>query len=120
MIREQDIEVLICVDGRPAQYRRFVVNREHSFSDHHYVAKSHGLICPQCRRQWATLKFTDDALVWPVAQFCENHPIPDEWMPVPGSILNEEGWGVIDDSLLAVLPDELVVREFHLHIKALT
>jgi hypothetical protein len=55
-----------------------------------------------------------------VAQFCEDCNERDEWVPVPGSIFSEEGWGIIDDSLLAVLPEELIAREFYLHIKALT
>jgi hypothetical protein len=63
------------------------------------------------------LRFDDDKYVWPVAQFCELCNERDDWIPVPGSLLHEEGWGIIDDSLLAALPEELVRREFLLHIK---
>jgi hypothetical protein len=96
------------------------IEREHAFNDQHNVAVSQLLICPRCHKTWAKLEFDGDRCAWPVAQFCENCNEPDEWIPVPGSLLNEEGWGIIDDSLLAALPEELVRREFNLHIKALT
>lgn len=101
------------------------VHREHSFHQQTHVAKSHALFCPACQEVWAILKFEDDDddYVWPVAQFCEHHK-PEGltkqsgWFPVPGSILVEEGWGVIDDSLLRALPKELLRREFDLHVRA--
>lgn len=98
------------------------VNRDHSFEDCTYVAKSHALFCPGCQEVWAILRFVDEDEVWPVAQFCE-HCVPSRfiespWYPVPGSLLVEEGWGVIDEALLAVLPEQLLKREIKLHLKA--
>jgi hypothetical protein len=93
------------------------VHREHNFSFGH-VATSCLLVCPACRRSWAELKFVDDSFVWPRSQFCEQCWHTDEWHPVPGSLFVEEGWGVIDDSLLKALPDDLLLREFNLHLKA--
>ncbi len=100
----------------------YIVEREHSFQGHAdgwYVAKSHCLYCPLCQQIWATLKFTDDTLVWSRDQICEGcFIVKDEWMPVPGSLLVEEGYGVIDTALLDALPDELLKREVELHLKA--
>jgi hypothetical protein len=106
----------ITIKGTPEAF----VHREHSYNGQTKVAYSHMLICPKCCQIWATLRFLqdDDGLVWPVAQFCEECASKDDWHPVPGSILKEEGWGVIDNSLLAALPPELVKREFNLHMKA--
>jgi len=99
------------------------VHRHHSFGSDTYLAKSHALFCPSCQTVWAILKFVDDTEVWPVAQFCENcdpkaSVLYSPWYPVPGSLLVEEGWGVIDESLLAVLPEQFLKREFNLHLKA--
>ena len=96
------------------------VHREHSFADHSHVAHSHSLICPKCETTWARLVFlnSEDSFVWPESQFCERCNIKDSWHPVPGSLFIEEGWGVIDDSLLDVLPQTLLIREFHLTLKA--
>lgn len=99
----------------------FHVHRHHSFGPDTHVAKSHALFCPGCQTVWAILKFVDDNEVWPVAQFCERCRPPAfeaGWFPVPGSILVEEGWGVVDESLLTALPPELVKREFTLHLGA--
>ncbi len=94
------------------------VHREHAFNDQMNVACSVLIVCPTCHRMWATLKFVDTQIAWPRAQWCEGCNQKDPWHPVPGSILIEEGWGTIDDSLLAALPPDLVAREFYLHLKA--
>jgi hypothetical protein len=67
----------------------------------------------------------DEHICWPVAQFCETCQtsptgllVKSDWCPVPGSLLVEEGWGVIDTALLNALPDSLVTREFNLHLRA--
>jgi len=94
------------------------VERHHSFSNSTHVAVSTILVCPACTRTWAMLLLEGDTFAWPRSAFCGCISYADEWHPVPGSILIEEGWGVIDDSLLAALPDELVKREFQLHMQA--
>lgn len=107
------------------EFQSYYVHREHSYHEQTHVAHSHMLVCPACRDQWAELKFVQDRLVFPRAQFCEGcrlniHDLNETdrgWYPVPGSLFVEEGWGVIDDSLLRVLPDELVQREFRLHME---
>lgn len=99
----------------------WAIEREHSFpgqGDGWHEAKSYSLHCPRCGSRWADVIFAGETLVWPVAQTCESCQVEDEWMPVPGSLLVEEGYGVIDTALLAALPEELVRREFQLHLKA--
>lgn len=99
----------------------FAIHREHSFGrpgePPGYLAKSHCLFCPRCQRLWATLAIQGEFLIWPVAQTCSECQISDEWMPVPGSLLAEEGFGVIDLELLWALPEPLLRREFDLHLK---
>jgi len=105
------------------EWASWYVHRDHAFCDQTHVAKSHALFCPSCQEIWAILHFVDEREIWPVAQFCEHcRPSRDDytWYPVAGSILVEEGYGVVDDSLLAGLPPELIKREFDLHIKAYT
>jgi len=100
------------------------VHRKHSFGGDPptHEAKSHALFCPSCHIVWAVLRFVGEEEVWPVGQFCQLHQVQrtrkSEWCPVPGSILVEEGWGVIDEALLFALPEPLLRREFDLHIKA--
>jgi len=94
------------------------VHREHSFDSQSHVAWSIMLICPRCQHPWAVLKFLEDQDVWPEAAYCEFCGIKDDWHPVPGSVLVEEGWGVIDDSLLGALPENVLRREFNLHLRA--
>lgn len=101
------------------------IHREHSFQGLHpdgwHVACSRILVCPACWEAWALLKFVDDTYAWPIPQFCGSCQPPTRehgWYPVPGSLLVEEGWGVIDTALLNALPAELVRREFDLHMGA--
>lgn len=75
-------------------------------------------MCPTCKQVWAILQFVDEVDCWPVGQYCERCGGTSEWNPVPGSLLFEEAWGVIDDALLHALPDNLVEREFKLHLEA--
>ena len=93
------------------------IERHHSFKESTHVPVSHVLVCPACTRIWAMLQLPEDRFCWPRAVFCGCISHTDEWHPVPGSLLVEEGWGVIDDSLLNALPPELVKREFDLHLK---
>ena len=94
------------------------IGRHHSFAGETHVAISHILVCPACTRVWALLQFLDEPFAWPRAAFCGCVHHADEWHPVPGSLLCEEGYGTIDDSLLSALPDSLIQREFQLHLKA--
>lgn len=114
MLRKQRISILGVGD--------FEIEREHSFhgssGELGHVAHSTFLVCPKCRLVWATLQFPDEPFGWPVAAFCRSHEYRDSWHLVSGSILTEEGWGVIDDALLDGLPPSLVKREFELHMKA--
>lgn len=103
-----------------ASYR---ISRSHSFGHPGqppgHVAKSHCLVCPGCQRVWAKLVLDQEPfLVWPVAQFCSDCQITTTWLPVPGSLLVEEGFGVIDRELLWALPAPLLRREFDLHLRA--
>ena len=98
----------------------YFIERPHSFGGDPpgHVAKSHVLYCPRCHTQWAVLYFDDDEDFWPVGQFCEECGVKDDWCPVPGSCLVEEGFGIIDEGLLAALPSALLRREFELTLKA--
>lgn len=117
MLREQDI-LLLTTDSPQSIVAQCTVQRHHSFGPDTHVAKSHTLFCPRCCQIWAILKFPDDECVWPVPQFCENcQPEEGTWQPVPGSLLAEEGYGVIDESLLVALPPDLLRREFTLHLR---
>lgn len=115
MIRTQ----MVMVEGKT-----YYLHRNHAFPGHTldgwHVASSQILVCPTCWEPWAVLKFVDDQQAWPTAQFCRScsPPADNNWYPVPGSILVEEGWGVIDTALLAALPEDLLRREFNLHMKA--
>src|ERR1700691_1697357 len=85
------------------------IEREHSYGNSEHTAISHLLICPACQRIWAKHIIENDTLLWPVAQFCDQCPIiPSILQPVPGSLLVEEGLGLIDESLLNALPLELL------------
>lgn len=75
------------------------------------------LICPRCKQYWAELTFEGDKDSWPRSAYCEHCAVVDKWHPVPGSVFVEEGWGVIDTTLLNTLPDWLVKREFNLHMR---
>lgn len=98
--------------------RLWEIHRCFSYAESTKVAVSHCLVCPACGRTWAILSFPDEKLLWPRAAFCGCTADRDDWHPVPGSILVEEGYGSVDDSLLNALPAELVRREFLLHLKA--
>lgn len=120
MIRTQSIS-LFAQDGSTVIIA--YVHREHCFAYDGvsaYLAQSQILICPKCTRTWAKLTFMDglDQYHWPRAAFCNLCNIKHALCPVPGSIFVEEGWCIIDDALLAVLPAELLRREFELHLKA--
>lgn len=113
-------EQIISLDSRCPEDGVYRLEREHSweveFGSYH-VAVSHCLFCPACGRIWATLSFPDETLIWPRAAFCAHcSRFAGAWDPTPGSLLYEEGWGVIDVALLAALPSVLVRREFLLHV----
>jgi hypothetical protein len=97
----------------------WVIQRNHSWSSEgslpDHVAQSLILICPHCLKTWAILEIEGDPLFDARMVPCHNHPPVEPFAPVPGSILTEEGIGRIDIELLAVLPPELLEREFHLH-----
>jgi hypothetical protein len=121
VIRTQSIMVSVAPDIVLTAY----IHREHAFAVEEsggHEAYSYQLVCPQCRKTWASAIFMDEThgLVWPIAGFCEPCGGRDDWHPVPGSILPEFGFGLIDDVMLAKLPSHLLKREFDLHIKAFT
>jgi hypothetical protein len=62
-----------------------------------------------------------EPFAWPRAQFCVfcSNIQTDALHPVPGSLLVQEGLDVIDNSLLEAMPEDLLIREFNLHMKAL-
>lgn len=92
------------------------VHREHAFGNQGHVAYSRLLVCPKCHEVWAKLLILEEPYAYAVGASCERCGVSDKMHPVPGSILTEEGFGVIDDSLLDKLPPELVAREFRLHM----
>ncbi len=98
----------------------FVFERERAFPGvaGWYSAHSCCYVCPACGKVWACMLIDDEPLMWPRAAFCRQHPIKTDWCPVPGSILTEEGWGVIDKSLLNALPPALLKHEILVHLKA--
>jgi|SRR6266850_4616976 len=103
---------------RRCEWHSWYIEREHSFNDCKQTAFSHMLVCPSCQTIWAKFIIEKDRIVWPKAQFCEQCPIiSDPWHLVPGSLLVEEGWGVVDESLMEALPPELMLRELELLAK---
>ncbi|MDX2059907.1 MAG: hypothetical protein SFV24_19010 [Gemmatimonadales bacterium] len=98
----------------------FTFDRERSFPGvaGWHVAHSRCYVCPACGEVWACQMLDGEPLMWPTAAFCRSHKITTDWCVVPGSILIEEGWGVIDTSLLAAMPPELLAYEFNLHLEA--
>jgi hypothetical protein len=98
----------------------FQIEREHSFGAAGHTARSYCLVCPSCLSIWAKFRMEGDPFCWPVAQFCRRCPVfADGLRPVPGSLLIQHGLDTIDDSLLLALPEELLIREFTLHLEAL-
>lgn len=118
MIRTQSISFFREDDApKPTYY----VHREHAFHSGYggwMVPVSYLLVCPQCFETWGMVKYLEDRQAWPVSQYCAACGVKDDWHPVPGSILLEEAYGTIDTALLAALPEELIRREFDLHMKA--
>ncbi len=99
---------------------RYEILREHSFNDETRTAISHSLVCPVCCTIWAKHIIESDILLWPKAQFCDKCYVrPDNWHPVPGSLLILESWEAVDESLLEALPHDLFKREFQLLFKAI-
>ena len=103
------------------RYDVWDIEREHSYAAGLRTALSHSLVCPGCNVLWAKHLIEGDHWIWPRAQFCEEcEIIPDAWHPVPGSLLVNEGFDTIDESLLDALPLDLLKREYQLTEKALT
>jgi hypothetical protein len=106
----------------------YQIEQEHSFRgydfDGWYSVWSVALVCPGCVRVWAMLTVAEAQRHVAVNQYCARcRPAKDEhWLvknAPPGSILHEEGLGVIDTALLEALPDVLLKREFELHLASL-
>lgn len=87
-----------------------------------HQAHSYCLVCPGCLRVWAEVRLDSDPWCYAVPGFCEECQSPPEthWLlGVKGSILLEEGLGNVDLPLLDALPEELLRREFRIHLQAL-
>jgi hypothetical protein len=113
------INATISLLSPSGSWKTWHICREPSFGNEDHVVVSWAFFCPLCQTIWAKHLILGDLKVWPRAQFCEECPEWDTWHPVPGSLLLEEGIGLIDESLLESLPEELIKREFNLHMRAI-
>jgi hypothetical protein len=85
-----------------------------------YPVYSGLMVCPECCQIWAKLTIEGEPFYEARSIPCVNHPThshPD-LRPVPGSLLDNPTCNGIDESLLAALPEDLLRREFDLHLKA--
>ena len=105
--------------GGGGEWRTFGIVREHNFGNEDHVARSALLVCPKCHWMWAKILIENEPYAWQRTAFCAWCNQSNLWCPVPGSLLSEEGLGLIDENLLAALPLELVKREFALHERAM-
>lgn len=78
-------------------------------------------VCTQCGRQWAHLAVPKgDWVVWSYPMSCIKCK-PSELYPLqafPGSLIHQQPYPPynIDEDLLNTLPDELIQREFQIHV----
>lgn len=96
-----------------------VLDRE-PFSPEGYPIYSRLLVCPKCCQPWAKLTVEGDAAHRPEMASCMFCDWSSEASPVPGSLIV---YGITGDNvdwgLLAVLPENLLRREFNLTMKAM-
>lgn len=85
-----------------------------------YPVYSGLMVCPICCRLWAKLIMEDQAFFEARSIPCEQHASachPD-LRPVAGSLLDNPTANGYDEPLLQALPEDLLRREFDLHLKA--
>jgi hypothetical protein len=86
-----------------------------------YPVQSGLFICPECCHLWAKLTLAKETNFYEARSIpCHRHPSyshPD-LRPVPGSILDNPSCNGIDLPLLMSMPEDLLRREFDLHLKA--
>jgi hypothetical protein len=100
-----------------AEPQSFVVERQKFYSG--WPVYSQAFICPVCLELWAIV---GDKPYQLAAIPCENHPLASHPIlsPVPGSILDNSTFaGDFDQDLARALPNQLLEREFNLHVAAL-
>jgi hypothetical protein len=100
----------------------FLVEREEFING--YPVYSGLMVCPICRKIWATLSLeTGEYKLFHEARTipCEKHPeaCHPDLRPVAGSLLDNFTANGYDGPLLDELPEPLVRREFELHMKSL-
>lgn len=76
--------------------------------------------CPACQRVWATIRYQPDKLVYPDAVVCEHCDATCSRGTVPGSLFKDYDDQETSESLVRALPFELLLREFHLQLKAIS
>jgi hypothetical protein len=85
-----------------------------------YPVYSRVLVCPMCKQVWAMLTAEGKPVHRPEMASCGSCDWQSPDSPVPGSLLV---YGIptsnVDYSLLDVLPEEFLRREFNLTLKAL-
>lgn len=88
------------------------------------TACSVGFVCPVCLKVWAMLSFPEVEPRFQASR-CAQHreKAPADSPRVDGSIIEDigyAGWGLIDYGLLYALPEDLLRREFDLHLQHAT
>lgn len=75
------------------------------------------VICPVCLRHWLRFQLEDHPRAWTCwCWSCQS--CTAERTEFPGTLLEIPGTGAFDEVLLEALPEQLLRREFEIHLKA--
>lgn len=87
-----------------------------------YPIHSSIFVCPVCTTIWASSGFEGDDIYVPQMVSCEDCTWKGLPGQIPGTILHNDciSQSATDVDLIHALPEDLLRREFHLHIKANT
>lgn len=103
----------ISISGGPL----YEIDRSRSWGSEdvgYHVAQSACLVCPRCTMVWAHLDLGGE--LWPQGVFCASCGGFDRLSPVAGSIIQQVSYLAFDEPLLEALPEDLLRREFDLHL----
>lgn len=74
--------------------------------------QSYAMFCPICGDIWARMPIYNSRREWRIiGGYCEQHPGPSRYVVHGSLMLNWE------PELTAILPDEVIKREFEVHIR---
>lgn len=107
------MKCVITMDGRGWEIDRPEVDESRGFH-----ISSIAKVCPKCLRMWAILDIGGTYSIQ--GQFCQRCSFTyDLYGAVPGSLLDDYSSQTVDWDLIRYLPEELLKREFDLHVRTL-